>query len=122
MFGRPCVATAAFVCAAAASAAGPFYLLDPSAFEHLYGADLPWAAATAPFFEADSGGSANHSLTEAYAYRWRLFKRHIVATNGTWNDHAAPSFVVTEFLPAVGWSGKYNTIACSAFHHINEVG
>ena len=29
-------------------------------------------------------------------------------------------FVITEFLPDVPWSGKYNTISCSAAHHFYE--
>lgn len=28
--------------------------------------------------------------------------------------------MVTEFLPDVGWAGKYNTIACPFGHHLRE--
>ena len=96
---------------------GPFYLLDPSNFSHLYGNDLPWAIDSVPFFEASDG-----AFTEAFAFRWKLFKQHIVATPGTWNNHPAPSYVVTEFDPTVkvGQGGAYNTISCAAMHHISE--
>ncbi len=29
-------------------------------------------------------------------------------------------YVITEFLPAFGWAGKYNTIDCPAGHHLHE--
>jgi hypothetical protein len=29
-------------------------------------------------------------------------------------------FIITEFLPAVGWAGKYNSINCAAGHHFYE--
>jgi hypothetical protein len=94
-------------------------LLDPSSaeFAMFYGDDLDWAIDNVPFFEASDG-----AFTEAFAFRWKLYKRHTVATPGTWNNHAAPSFVVTEFDPAVkiGQAGAYNTISCAAMHHINE--
>ena len=75
-----------------------FYLLNASsdAFARLYAEDLPWAVANAPFFEASES-----SFTEAFAFRWRLFKHHIVATPGAWNGHPPPSYVITEFDPSV---------------------
>ena len=100
-----------------AGATGPFYLLDPGNFSQLYNEDLAWATDNVPFFEA-----SNNAFTEAFAFRWKLFKRHTVATPGTWNGHPPPSYVVTEFDPTVkvGQGGAYNTISCAAMHHISE--
>ena len=100
-----------------AGAARPFYLLDPGNFSEFYDEDLPWAVEHVPFFEA-----SERAFTEAFAFRWRLYKRHTVATSGTWNGHPAPSYVVTEFDPTVkvGQGGAFNTISCAAMHHISE--
>ena len=42
----------------------------------------------------------------------RVFKKHLQQT--------PDGFVVTEFLPKVGWAGKHNTISCAAGHHFRE--
>ena len=44
-----------------------------------------------------------------YYFRWWTFRKHIVRT--------PEGYVITEFLPAVPWAGKYNTIDCAAGHH-----
>ena len=100
-----------------ADAASPFYLLHPQNFTQFFDTDLAWATENVPFFEASES-----AFTEAFAFRWKLFKRHIVATSGTWNGHPGPSYVVTEFDPTVkvGQGGAYNTISCAAMHHISE--
>lgn len=60
-----------------------------------------------PYFECP-----NKELEETYYFRWWTFRKHIKNTpNG---------FVITEFLPDVPWSGKYNTISCPASHHFYE--
>ena len=51
-------------------------------------------------------------IERAYYFRWWTFRRHIKAT--------PKGYVVTEFLPNVGWAGEYNTINCAAGHHIME--
>ena len=51
-------------------------------------------------------------IERAYYFRWWTFRRHIKAT--------PKGYVVTEFLPDVGWAGEYNTINCAAGHHIME--
>ncbi|MFO7853484.1 MAG: MGH1-like glycoside hydrolase domain-containing protein [Bacteroidota bacterium] len=51
-------------------------------------------------------------IERTYYYRWWTFRKHIKKTPF--------HHVITEFLPGVGWSGKYNTISCSAGHHIYE--
>jgi hypothetical protein len=47
-----------------------------------------------------------------YYFRWWTFRKHIKNT--------PDGFVITEFLPKVGWSGKHNTINCPAGHHFYE--
>jgi predicted GH43/DUF377 family glycosyl hydrolase len=51
-------------------------------------------------------------LEEIYYFRWWTYRKHIKKT--------PVGFVITEFLPNVGWSGKYNTISCPAGHHFYE--
>ncbi|VAX23802.1 FIG00899144: hypothetical protein [hydrothermal vent metagenome] len=51
-------------------------------------------------------------IEETYYFRWWTFRKHIKKTED--------GFVITEFLPKVPWSGKYNTINCPAGHHIYE--
>jgi predicted GH43/DUF377 family glycosyl hydrolase len=51
-------------------------------------------------------------IEEIYYFRWWTFRKHIKQT--------PEGFVVTEFLPAVPWAGKYNTISCAAGHHLRE--
>ena len=60
-----------------------------------------------PAFECPDG-----AINRTYEYRWQAFRRHCVKTPEGW--------VVTEFLPKVGWAGKYNTIVCPAGHHLRE--
>lgn len=51
----------------------------------------------------------------AFYYRWQVLRKHIVAV-----EDADVGYVITEFLPKVGWSGAYNTIPAAAGHHIAE--
>lgn len=52
------------------------------------------------------------TIEKTYYFRWWTYRKHIKRTpNG---------FVITEFLPKVHWSGKYNTINCPAAYHIYE--
>jgi hypothetical protein len=71
--------------------------------------DSVWVFLTSniPFFECPD---KNIELT--YYFRWWTYRKHIKKTpNG---------FVITEFLPKVYWSEKYNTIACAAAFHFYE--
>jgi hypothetical protein len=54
----------------------------------------------------------DEDIERTYYFRWWTFRKHIKET--------PVGFVITEFLPDVGWSGKYNTINCPAGHHIYE--
>lgn len=52
------------------------------------------------------------TIEEIYYFRWWTFRKHIKET--------PEGYVITEFLPQVGWAGKYNTISCAAGHHLYE--
>jgi len=60
-----------------------------------------------PYFECP-----DKELEKNYYFRWWTYRKHIRHTQG--------GFVITEFLPDVSWSGKYNTISCPAGHHFYE--
>jgi hypothetical protein len=52
------------------------------------------------------------AMEEIYYFRWWTYRKHIKRT--------PEGYVITEFMPAVSWSGKYNTISCPAGHHFYE--
>ncbi len=52
------------------------------------------------------------AFERTFYFRWWTYRKHIKKT--------PDGYVVTEFLPKVPWSGKYNTISCPAAHHIYE--
>lgn len=66
-----------------------------------------WMANNVPLFECP-----DTDFEEIYHFRWWTFRKHIKTT--------PDGFVITEFLPQVGWSGKHNTICCPAGHHFRE--
>ena len=107
----------------AAAVARPL-VLRPAAFEHyvqqfnandqeLYAQHVPNARAweflsrNVPLLDCP-----DPELQEIYYFRWWTFRKHLKAT--------PDGFVVTEFLPAVSWAGKHNTINCPAGHHFHE--
>ncbi|MFN5423241.1 MAG: MGH1-like glycoside hydrolase domain-containing protein, partial [bacterium] len=51
-------------------------------------------------------------IEEVYYYRWWTFRKHIKQT--------LDGYVITEFMPAVSWAGKHNSISCPAGHHFRE--
>ena len=51
-------------------------------------------------------------IERAYYFRWWTYRKHVKKT--------PVGFVITEFLPNVPWSAKYNTISCPAGHHFYE--
>ena len=51
-------------------------------------------------------------MERAYYFRWWTYRKHIRET--------PDGYVVTEFLPPVGWAGKHNTINCATGHHVME--
>ncbi len=66
-----------------------------------------WMADNIPLFECP-----DKEIEEIYYFRWWTFRKHI--------QNTPEGFVITEFLPKVNWSGKYNTISCPAGHHFRE--
>ena len=60
-----------------------------------------------PLFECP-----DKELEEIYYFRWWTFRKHVKQT--------PDGFIITEFLPDVPWSGKYNGISCPAMLHYNE--
>ena len=52
------------------------------------------------------------TFERTYYFRWWTYRKHVKMT--------PDGYVVTEFLPKVPWSGKYNTISCPAGHHFYE--
>ncbi len=63
--------------------------------------------ANIPLFECP-----DKDMERTYYFRWWTYRKHIKLT--------PDGFVITEFLPKVGWSGKHNTINCPAGHHFYE--
>ena len=51
-------------------------------------------------------------IEKAYYFRWWVYRKHIKTT--------PEGYIITEFLPEVSWSGKYNAINAAAGHHIME--
>ncbi len=66
-----------------------------------------WMLENIPFFECPDS-----TIEEMYYFRWWVYRKHIKKTPA--------GFVITEFLPEVSHSQKYNTISCSAALHIEE--
>jgi hypothetical protein len=90
-----------------AAADRPSWSSKPAALHTEPGDDDDWPRHEAPLFECP-----DTNIQEIYNYRWRLFHKHLKKTSD--------GFVVTEFLPPVGWAGKHNTISCAAGHHFRE--
>ena len=79
----------------------------------LYGQHIPNAAAW-DFLKANIPllDCPDKDIEEIYYFRWWTYRKHIKQT--------PVGFIITEFLPKVSWSGKYNSINCAAGHHFYE--
>ena len=51
-------------------------------------------------------------IERTYYFRWWTYRKHL--------RHTPDGWVVTEFLPEVGWAGRHNTISCALGHHFRE--
>jgi hypothetical protein len=108
----------------AGSARGGSLVLRPESFEHFIEGfnrndsernslfisnDRAWdfLKKNIPLFDCPDEG-----VNEIYYFRWWTYRKHIKETPA--------GFIITEFLPGVGWAGKYNSIDCAAGHHIRE--
>ena len=61
-----------------------------------------------PLFECP-----DEEIERTYYFRWWTYRKHLRQT-------AKGGWVVTEFLPNVGWAGAENTISCPLGHHVRE--
>lgn len=84
-----------------------------AADDECYTNTIPNAAAeafllkNAPRFECPDA-----DIERTYYFRWWTYRKHL--------RHTPEGWVVTEFLPNVGWAGRYNTISCALGHHFRE--
>ena len=83
-------------------------------FSELDGVDGVFKNAAELFFQENVPvfQCSDKELEMMYYFRWWTFYKHIKKT--------PQGYVITEFLPDVGWAGKYNTINFSAGIHIME--
>jgi predicted GH43/DUF377 family glycosyl hydrolase len=81
--------------------------------EELYVQHIPNAAAW-EFLRANIPllDCPDKEIEEIYYFRWWTFRKAIKQT--------PDGFIITEFLPSVGWAGKQNSINCAAGHHLHE--
>ena len=81
--------------------------------KELYVQHIPNAAAWA-FLRANIPllDCPDKELEEIFYFRWWTFRKAIKQT--------PDGFIITEFLPTVGWAGKHNSINCAAGHHLHE--
>ena len=63
--------------------------------------------ANIPLFECP-----DKDMEEIYYFRWWTYRKHIKQT--------PEGYIITEFLPDVGWAGKHNGISCPALLQYNE--
>ena len=68
---------------------------------------LGWLKDNVPLFECP-----DPVIEEIYYFRWWTYRKHI--------KKIPEGYLITEFLPEVPWSGKYNSINCAAGFHIRE--
>ena len=101
----------ALLASSAAALPPGFTVLDPTAYADALRDDYSWAVDNVPFIDYP-----DDDIMTAFYYRWRMYKKHIqYGESATWSG-----WVVTEFLPRVGWARKFNTIPAAAGHHISE--
>jgi hypothetical protein len=68
---------------------------------------LDWMRENVPLLDCPDA-----EIETTYYFRWWTFRKHIRKT--------PDGFIITEFLPPVGWAGKHNAICCPAAHHFRE--
>ncbi len=66
-----------------------------------------WLKEEIPLFECP-----DTDVERAYYFRWWTYRKHVKQTE--------EGYVITEFLPKVPWSGKYNVINAPNAHHLYE--
>ena len=66
-----------------------------------------WLCEEIPVFECP-----DKEIEESYYFRWWTYRKHIKKTEN--------GYIITEFLPKVPWSGKFNEINAAVGHHLYE--
>ena len=66
-----------------------------------------WLSENIPVFECP-----DKAIEKAYYFRWWTYRKHVKPTE--------EGYIITEFLPKVEWSGKYNEINAAVGHHLYE--
>ncbi len=66
-----------------------------------------WLGDEIPLFECPDA-----DIERTYYFRWWTYRKHIKETER--------GYIISEFLPDVPWSGKYNSIIAATGHHIYE--
>ncbi|HMI03200.1 MAG TPA: glycosyl hydrolase family 65 protein [Pedobacter sp.] len=82
---------------------------DEEYYHNFIGNNESWAfmSANIPLLDCP-----DKDIERTYYFRWWTYRKHIKKT--------PEGYVITEFLPDVPWSGKYNTISCPAALHFYE--
>ena len=81
--------------------------------EELYKQEFPNAksfgflANNIPLFECP-----DKNIERTYYFRWWTFRKNVKNT--------PEGYIITEFLPNVSWSARYNAITCPGTHHFRE--
>lgn len=55
---------------------------------------------------------SDETIERTYYFRWWTYRKHLKKTT--------EGYVITEFLPQVPWSGRFNTINAPLAHHLRE--
>ncbi|WP_343277379.1 MGH1-like glycoside hydrolase domain-containing protein [Ligaoa zhengdingensis] len=67
-----------------------------------------WFLDTIPYVDLP-----DEQIKQIYYFRWYTYRNHIRMTS---DDY----YIISEFLPNVGWAGKHNSINCPAGLHVAE--
>ncbi len=67
-----------------------------------------WFEQNVPFFEC-----SDKKLTQMYWFRWLTYRNNIRLLT-------TDKYMISEFVPNVGWAGAYNSIVAPIHHHICE--
>ena len=66
-----------------------------------------WLAEEIPLLECP-----DRTIEEIYYFRWWTYRKHLKETED--------GYIITEFLPKVGWGGVHNEINAAVGHHLYE--
>lgn len=86
------------------------FVFDSDVFNRHVEEFIEWFATNVPYFDCD-----DEEILQTYYFRWLTYRNHIRKITSDWNG-----YIISEFLPNVQWSGKYNSISCPASHHLYE--